>query len=110
MNFRDYSERATRTIPLGVTRDDLLKHSLFGLASEVGELQGIYQKYYQGHDIELEEVMEELGDILWFLNEFCVASDIDLEGVACFNIYKLKQRYPDGFDVDRSVNRSEEKH
>jgi NTP pyrophosphatase (non-canonical NTP hydrolase) len=51
--------------------------------------------------------MKELGDLLWFVAEYCTACDITLEDVAKANIEKLKARYPEGFETDKSLHRKE---
>ncbi len=43
----------------------------------------------------------------WYLAETAYALDIDLEIVFQGNIDKLKNRYPEGFDIERSKNRAE---
>jgi NTP pyrophosphatase (non-canonical NTP hydrolase) len=43
------------------------------------------------------KLASELGDVLWYLAAIATAHDIDLNAVARGNIWKLRQRYPDGF-------------
>lgn len=52
-------------------------------------------------------MIKELGDIAWYVAETAYALDIDLETVLTLNIEKLKKRYPEGFDTNRSINRVE---
>jgi NTP pyrophosphatase (non-canonical NTP hydrolase) len=80
---------------------------VFGLNSEAGEVAGILQKEYQGHEIDPEHLKKELGDCLWMIAEACDALDISMSEVAQMNIDKLKARYPEGFEVERSLNRAE---
>ena len=101
----EYQEMAARTINHDLTKGEQLNHALFGMASEVGELHGIYQKYYQGHELEEIHMKKELGDILWMVAEFCTVNDWKLEDVMHLNIIKLKARYPEKFDPERSLHR-----
>ena len=78
-----------------------------GLMSEVGEIASIYQKKHQGHSVVTSEVALELGDLLWFAAELCDVLGYDLETIAKWNIDKLRRRYPEGFDAERSLNREE---
>lgn len=80
-------------------------HSLFGMASEVGEIHGIFQKGYQGHAIDDDKLREELGDLMWMIAEMCYAHRWSLDDIMAMNIEKLRKRYPNGFSKDRSVNR-----
>lgn len=107
MKFTEYQIKARRTQNPELTQHERLCHALFGLCSEVGEVQAIYQKSYQGHRVKTEKVIDELGDVLWFVAELCDALGVNMDGVARYNIDKLEKRYPDGFSAERSVNRSE---
>ncbi|MBQ2878714.1 MAG: nucleotide pyrophosphohydrolase, partial [Bacteroidaceae bacterium] len=60
-----------------------------------------------GHELNKEKLVKELGDIAWYLAEAATALDVPLEQIFQGNIEKLKERYPEGFDEDRSVNRTE---
>ena len=105
MNFDEYQKLAMRTAP---SKDKLTLEmlSLHGMASEVGELHGIYQKTYQGHAMEKHHAMSEMSDLLWFIAEWCTVNEIDMNDVMAANIEKLKARYPDGFSEERSLNRA----
>lgn len=106
MRFDEYQEKAARTINGELTADEILHHALFELSSEVGEISGIFQKELQGHEVNIDHLIEEIGDVLWGLAELCTVYDFDLGEVAKANIEKLKKRYPSGFETERSVNRS----
>lgn len=106
LTVNDYQKLAARTInqdlaPLGRER-----HALHGMVGEIGELHSIYQKYYQGHKIDDEHLQKELGDLCWFIAEYCTAKGWSMEVIMQMNIDKLKERYPDGFSKDRSLHRA----
>ena len=83
-----------------------MEEALFGLAGEVGELCDHYKKYMrQGHDIDYDHMAEEAGDVMWYLAEIADAMGLTLEDIARRNIDKLRKRYPDGFDPERSMHR-----
>lgn len=107
MRLDDYQRQARRTQNPDLTDAQRLNHALHGLASEVGEIHGIFQKVYQGHKIDDEELIKECGDLLWFLAELADARGWSLDAVAERNIAKLWRRYPEGFDSIRSVHRSD---
>jgi len=52
-------------------------------------------------------LIKELGDVAWYLAEAATALDVPLEAVFQGNLDKLRQRFPNGFDVGASVNRKE---
>lgn len=105
MTMNEYQEEAKRTINPMLSHNQKVNHALFGMASEVGEIQGIYQKLYQGHGLNAEEMAKELGDLLWFIAEYCTVHGFELEEIAQMNIDKLRRRYPFGFDTERSLHR-----
>ncbi|MGN0518875.1 MAG: MazG nucleotide pyrophosphohydrolase domain-containing protein, partial [Acutalibacteraceae bacterium] len=59
------------------------------------------------HDLDKEHLIKELGDIAWYIAETATALDVTLEEVLAKNIEKLKRRYPDGFAISKSTNRTE---
>lgn len=87
-------------------RDDGVIHAALGLASEAGEIAGIVQKWQgQGHALDREALLDELGDVLWFAAKLARMLDVPLSRVMLANVAKLERRYPHGFDADRSVRR-----
>lgn len=105
MTGNEYQKLAARTIKMTLNRLEVENHALFGMASEVGELHGIFQKCYQGHTIVDDHIKKELGDLLWFVAEFCTVYGWNLDDIMQMNIDKLKARYPEGFSEEKSLNR-----
>ena len=103
----EYQRLAARTMRNDLSAAEQEKHALFGMAAELGELHGIYQKTYQCHEFDSEHAKKELGDMLWFVAEYCTARRWNLEDIMRLNIDKLRARYPDGFEGERSMNRAE---
>ena len=107
MTLNEYQELARRTQNNDLLKEQKQMHALHGLASEVGEIHSIFQKLYQGHKFDTDKVKDEMSDVLWFLGELADSLDIKLDDIARHNIDKLRARYPEGFDVEHSVNRPE---
>ena len=103
----EYQKLAARTISKDMQDWEMSSHALHGMVSEVGEIHGIYQKIYQGHTPEEEHLKKEVGDLLWFIAEYCTAMGWKLEDIMQLNIDKLKARYPEGFEAERSLHRKE---
>lgn len=106
MTMMEYQKLAARTINKELAQPQLLWHSLFGMASEVGEIHGLYQKEYQGHKADEEHLKKELGDLLWFAAEYATANGWNLDEIARMNIDKLIARYPEGFAEEKSLHRA----
>lgn len=108
MTINEYQKLAMTTLNKELSNKDVLINAVMGLCGESGEAIDIVKKHlHQGHELNKEKLIKELGDIAWYLAEACFALDVELETVLTMNIEKLKKRYPEGFDVDKSVNRSE---
>lgn len=107
MELDEYQHLAARTINQDLTWAQVEDHALHGMSAEIGEIHSIYQKRYQGHDVNESEMMKELGDLLWFCAEFATTHGWTLDEVCKMNIDKLLKRYPGGFSADRSINRTE---
>lgn len=108
MDFKEYQELAQRTANTK-TNKDKVENGILGLNGEAGELIDMLKKYkFQGHDLEIPRLIDELSDILWYCAELATGLQISLEKVAEYNIDKLRKRFPNGcFDVERSVNRDD---
>lgn len=107
MTGKEYQKLAARTMNGDFVPREQGMHALFGMVGEIGEIHSVYQKLYQGHDFDVNHLKSELGDLLWFIAEYCTSHGWDLDEIMQMNIDKLKKRYPEGFEVDRSLNREE---
>jgi len=71
-----------------------------GISAESGEFMEIVKKMiFQGkpcNEDNLEHLKIELGDIMWYVAQACMALEVDMEDVLYTNIKKLEKRYPDG--------------
>lgn len=107
MTGNEYQKLASRTISTKMSPADKEMHALHGMVGEIGELHSIYQKIYQGHmEKNDEHYKKELGDLLWFIAEYCTAFNWNLEDIMQMNIDKLLKRYPNGFDEQHSLHRA----
>lgn len=85
-----------------------LAMAVIGLCGELGEIAEPVKKHlYHKHELRREHLAKELGDMLWYLTLLCDKLDISLQDVLDANVKKLRERYPHGFDSDRSINRVE---
>lgn len=105
MTGNEYQFLAARTINYELTDKGKEMHALHGMVSEIGELHGLYQKQYQGHEMDPRHAQKELGDLLWFIAEWCTSYGLSLEDIMQMNIDKLQARYPEGFDAEHSLHR-----
>ena len=106
MTVNEYQKLAMTTLNPALDKKDVLINGVMGLCGESGEAIDIVKKWLaQGHDLDKEKLAKELGDIAWYLAETAYALDIPLEDILRANIDKLRRRYPQGFESERSIHR-----
>ena len=96
--------------PLLFKRDDVgvekKLHAVLGIASEAGELcEAIYNHKYAGEKLDVVNVKEEIGDLMWYLAILLRDFDLDLHEIMENNIDKLRARYGEKFSEDKANNR-----
>ncbi len=106
MNDREYTQFVLGKISPKTLEEPLMAGTL-GLAGEVGEIADLVKKYiFHGHKLAVEEVVEELGDLFFYVTLIMHALDTTLDEVIEMNVQKLDSRYPEGFESIRSMNRT----
>lgn len=113
MNYKvrsiaEYQFLASRTAKdMGSTRENLI-HAALGLASDSGEFVDAVKKHcIYGKELDVENCIEELGDILWFVSLACDTLGVSMEDVMTANIYKLSQRYPNKYTDQAAIARAD---
>lgn len=108
MNFRQYQAAAKRTANLDGVDGFRVMVSALGLVGEAGEVGEIIKKHIgHGHkaDVTQAKLIDELGDVLWYIADLANAYELDLNEIARLNLEKLRKRYPNGFSSADSVRR-----
>ena len=109
-DFLTLSDRLVALDEKGANIERLLTAGV-GINAEGGEFLEIIKKLvFQSkpwNEDNKEHLIIELGDIMWYVAQACIALDITLDEVVARNIQKLLKRYPEGyFDAFYSENRS----
>ncbi len=107
----EYQKLALRTANTEVMKDSNEKiiNGILGLSGESGEVADHIKKFkYQGHQLDKDYLAKELGDICWYIALLADGIGFDLSTIMQMNIEKLKKRYPEGFDSNRSLYREDE--
>ena len=77
-----------------------------GMVTEAGEIADHLKKViFYGKPLDRTNLIEELGDMFWYMALMCDALSVDFEDVWRINIAKLKARYGEKFSEERAVNR-----
>ena len=110
-NFVDLADRLGELDREGANIERLTTAGV-GLAAESGEFLEIVKKMvFQGkpwNDANREHLIIELGDVMWYVAQACMALGVSFEDVIKGNVKKLEKRYPSGsFDIFYSENRQD---
>ena len=105
MTANEYQNLAMRTAKPECRK---LSNVGLGLAGEAGEVADEIKKHlYHGHPLNKEKLVKELGDVCWYAALAATVLGVSLEDVMLMNIKKLKARYPEGFDPEKSLHRKD---
>jgi len=109
--YPDFAARIYELAEDGVPTERLLTAAV-GMSAESGEFTEIIKKIiFQGKPVNEENLFHlkrEMGDIMWYFMQACLALDVSPEEIIEMNVEKLMARYPGGdFDVHYSENRKE---
>lgn len=108
MDFKTYEDDVRRTLNPELNHISRLMSAALGLCGEAGEAADHVKKWIeQGRQIDDRALLLELGDVLYYVTLFAKLRGSNLETVAQMNIEKRLERYPQGFDIERSINRKE---
>jgi len=111
-DFLALSDRLVELDEKGANIERLLTAGV-GINAEGGEFLEIIKKMiFQGKPFNAdnkEHMIIELGDLMWYVAQACMALEVSLDEVVARNVKKLEKRYPGGsFDVYYSENRAED--
>lgn len=87
-----------------------LTNYAMGLSGEAGEVVDLIKKHmFHGHPLDVATLVDELGDVMFYLQALCNVAGVDLVEVLLCNIRKLTTRYPAGFSNEASLTRKDVK-
>lgn len=105
-----YQAEVLRTACLDDTSKRQQRLACFGLgvAGEAGEVADLIKKHVgHGHELNVEKLRLELGDVLWYVAALAQVIGVSLSEVAEANLQKLEARYPNGFSTEASIARKD---
>jgi len=113
MNHADYTKEVLRTAsaemrPMAVNSN--LAHAIIGLSGEAGELiDELKRAIFYGAKLDEGHIVEELGDMLWYLTLALHAIGISMEDLRRLNAAKLRKRYVSGFTLAEATMKRDHK-
>lgn len=100
MQYQTFVEKLTKQDYLDiisrVSSKEMMKllHGVIGISGEAGELTDALKKHIiYGKEFDKQAIIEELGDLLFYITMACNALNITLEQLAVENAKKLAVRY-----------------
>ncbi|WP_283678824.1 nucleoside triphosphate pyrophosphohydrolase family protein [Lentilactobacillus sp. Marseille-Q4993] len=91
MEFNEYQKAANKTL---MGKEQVLTNCALGLTGEAGAVSDLVRKYaFQSEKLDHDQMVQELGDVLWYLSQIAEWADIPFDEVANENIKRLKERY-----------------
>lgn len=108
MDLNEYQLLALRTEKKFPNRLDRLVHAALGVTSDAGELAtAVKATFAYNKDLDFENIVEEIGDVLWYLALAADAVGVTLSDCARLNITKLKIRYPEKYTDQAALDRAD---
>lgn len=96
--------RKLKSVSNHLVNPDLL-HAVLGICDEAGEIaKTIKDHIYYGDVLDKDNLMEEFGDLLWFVTLGVDSCGFTMKEVIQANMRKLKKRYADGFTEQEAVS------
>jgi NTP pyrophosphatase (non-canonical NTP hydrolase) len=103
MNNKEYIENVVKTESIDfeaiekrlISAETIrLLHASMGIETEAGEFLDVLKKFiFYGKQIDKVNLVEELGDLLWYIGIACDELSVSFEEIMIKNINKLKARY-----------------
>lgn len=107
-NTEIFQREARRSLRDDLPYEAMCSNMCMGLAGEIGEVIDIMKKHiYQGKELDITDVIEEVGDVLWYIANFCNVNNITMDECMESNIKKLKKRFPNGFTIKDANQRKD---
>jgi len=106
MQTDHFTKDVIRTVNKTLEPNEHITNAALGLTGEAGEVAEIVKKaMFQGHSLNRDKIAEELGDVMFYVAYMADTIGMTLDQIMSQNMTKRRNRYPDGFSVQKSVNR-----
>lgn len=106
MDIKEFQAKSVRTVNKNLTTEQLMSNMCMGMSGETGEVIDVIKKHlYQGHTLDMEHLKEEIGDVMFYIVNLATVLNLDMQDILKCNIEKLEKRYPEGFEINKSVER-----
>ena len=102
----NYSQFVAARFTKRHTGDDGLMHCAAGISGEAGELlDAIKKTWVYGKPLDRANIIEELGDLEWYMEALRSLLGVEREEVIAENVSKLEVRYPVAYSDELALAR-----
>lgn len=109
MTIESYITESSRTL-IDKGHDLNMLHAAIGIGTEAGEmLDQFKRKMFYGRELDVVNVKEEIGDLMWYIAILLRELDLNFEEILQLNIDKLRARFPEKFSEHHAINRNLDK-
>lgn len=106
MEIKEFQNKSRRTAQFTGSEHEKVCNMCMGIAGESGEIIDYLKKVgFHGHSFDKQKLINEIGDLMWYITNLATYFNIDMAEVLTANIEKLKIRYPNGFSCEDSLKR-----
>lgn len=103
-----FQKEAERTLRNDLQYECVCSNMCMGLSGECGEVIDLLKKHiWQGKELDINDLIEEVGDVLWYIANLCNVNNITMEECMLANVNKLRKRYPNGFSIKDANERKD---
>ena len=106
--FKEFEDHVRRLFVKPTDKVGRITHATLGVLTEAGELGTTAKAHWiYGKELDVENVEEEIGDALFYLQALATECGLNLDGCMDANVRKLKKRYPDGYSDQAAKERAD---
>ncbi len=110
MDPRKFDQHVRRLFVKPSDETGRLLHAAVGVAGEAGELlDGIKKHWIYGKALDRENLIEECGDLLFYVQAILNELGISMDDAMRQNMEKLARRYPEGYSDSAAIERADKK-
>lgn len=110
MKITEYQNQSKKFINKDLSSKERIINMSLGICGEGGEIADIIKKhYFHNHELDVMDLVKEIGDVMWYLTNLASELGIDFKDVLQINYDKLSKRYPNGFNSEDSKKRIDTK-
>ena len=104
----EYAEFVDERFKMMPTYTESVLHAAVGISGEAGEIiDAVKKTWAYGKPLDFENLVEEIGDLLFYVQALCNLLHVTVDSVVGDNVVKLNKRYPTGYSDADAIARAD---